>query len=419
MSAARASTSKLAPGEDTIGRSTPRKQPDGTYWMDFSWRPTDGSAVRRPRIKGARTGGEARRAAREKLAELKATGGGGQWKLGSAMTDYIDRVVRPEIVKAGLAPLTLDRYEIAVRMLLGDCEEHAHTHRLKKHTVASGTRFRTLQAMLTEIAALHGRETARQTRTVLNKHLIANLLRDGLLTASPIAGVTLDQLTGTRAATERARGGRALSRAEYDAVLEHLLALDPAEDAVRPIRGRWTLADRVAKRRNVVDLALLQAASGLRSAEANLITWRHIGVDAQTGRMHIDVTREIAKGGIPRVALVLDQRVADRMRERQDRASKPTEYVIGAPSDAGTVWEARNRNKATAGLYVELADRLGIPALETERSHIWRTTLHALYDGTTPAAVLNSQFGHSEKTHQRHYTDASDLSALDEAARRF
>lgn len=259
-------------------------------------------------------------------------------------------------------------------------------------------------------------ETARQTRTVVNRYLVANLLRDGLLMANPIAGVALDQLTGTRATGERARGGKALSRAEYDAVLDYLLAIDPIE-VDKPIRGRWTLADRIAKRRNVVDLALLQAASGLRPAEANQITWDHTTVDAATGRMSLDVTPRIAKGGHPRVALVLDSRVAARMLERRARASTSSECVIGSPSDAGTVWEARNRNKATAALYVELATQLGIPALETERSHIWRTTLHALYDGLAPTAVLNSQFGHSETTHQRHYTDASDLAALAAVAR--
>jgi hypothetical protein len=55
--------------------------------------------------------------------------------------------------------------------------------------------------------------------------------------------------------------------------------------------------------------------------------------------------------------------------------------------------------------------------METERSHLWRTTLRALYTGRVPEAVLNSQFGHSEKVAQKHYTDPTDLSSLASAAK--
>lgn len=33
-----------------------------------------------------------------------------------------------------------------------------------------------------------------------------------------------------------------------------------------------------------------------------------------------------------------------------------------------------------------------------ERSHMWRTTLRSHYENKAQAAVLNSQFGHSERT---------------------
>ena len=52
----------------------------------------------------------------------------------------------------------------------------------------------------------------------------------------------------------------------------------------------------------------------------------------------------------------------------------------------------------------------------SERSHLWRTTLRSLYEGRASAAVLNSQFGHSQRTADKHYTDASDLSGLATAA---
>lgn len=54
--------------------------------------------------------------------------------------------------------------------------------------------------------------------------------------------------------------------------------------------------------------------------------------------------------------------------------------------------------------------------MASKRSHMWRTRLRSHYDGKAPPAVLNAQFGHSEKTAQKHYTDPSDLSGLASAA---
>lgn len=66
---------------------------------------------------------------------------------------------------------------------------------------------------------------------------------------------------------------------------------------------------------------------------------------------------------------------------------------------------------------MEIAEQVGVKVLENERSHVWRTTLHTLYGGgTVPEAVLDSQFGNSEKNRAKHYIDPSDLSALKSAA---
>src|SRR5699024_7371591 len=119
-----------------------------------------------------------------------------------------------------------------------------------------------------------------------------------------------------------------------------------------------------------------------RSTEANLITWDHVTDDGTT--MSIRVDGNIAKGGVPRISLVLDDRVAERLRERQKRSESSREYVIGTPSDPGRPWERRNRNKAARALYLKVAKDLEIETLENERSHVWRTTLHTLYgDGVS------------------------------------
>jgi integrase len=292
------------------------------------------------------------------------------------------------------------------------CDLHRHQHSLKNHTIASGARFHALENLLTEVANLHGRETARQTRTVLTKYLLTKLTRDELIQGNPIAGVSLDELTGTKK-TARSRGGKALSASEYEALVDHLLRLDPAEGIMRR-QGRWTLDHLIAKRRNAIDQALLQAATGLRSTEANLITWEHLADDGTT--MSVRVTENIAKGGVPRTALVLDDRVAEHLRTRKKSAGSPSEFVIGAPSDPSIAWDRRNRNKAAQTLYLELAQALKIEALENERSHVWRTTLHTLYGDGVSTAVLDSQFGNSEQIRTKHYTDPSDLSTLKKAA---
>ena len=55
------------------------------------------------------------------------------------------------------------------------------------------------------------------------------------------------QIMGAQSALMAPEGGRALTTAEYDRVLTHLLTLDPAEGVVPPKRGRYTLADRVGR----------------------------------------------------------------------------------------------------------------------------------------------------------------------------
>lgn len=381
----RATTAKLAPGEDTIDRSTPRRQADGTWRLQWTMVLPDGR--KRPGDNSGKTKGEARSRAKAKAKELRKSGGG-PWRTTDPLIDYIEKVSRPAMAKADLSDLTRGRYELALRWLVGDCEKHRHRHSLRGHTIGSGMRFEVLEELLNR------------------------LVRSELVTGNPIAGVSLEELTGMKRG-ERSRGGKAISAQQVEGVLDHLLAIDPA-DGVSKKQGRWPLEALIAKRRNAIDQVLLQLATGLRSTEANLIGWPQVHVDDH-GVMSIEVTKEIAKGGAPRSVLVLQPRVAQRLLERRNRA-KGKGYVIGSPADRMKVWEARNRNKAAAALYRELAEALNIEIMLSERSHMWRTTLRTLYDGRAPAAVLNAQFGHSQEVAERHYTDASDLSALASAA---
>ncbi len=295
----RATTAKLGPGDDTIDRSTAVKQADGSWRLQWTMALSDGR-----RWRGDNTGatkGEARRRAKAKADELRRSGGG-SWETSDQLTDYIDKVSKPAMAKADLSDLTRRRYDLALRWLLGDCDRHKHRYSLKRHTIASGIRFKPLEDLLTEIAHDHGLETAKQCRTVLTKYVITRLIRDELIIGNPISGVRLKELTGMKRGA-RTRGGKSITSTQVEAVLEHLLALDPAEGYTQR-QGRWNAAT-VAKRRNAIDQLLLQLATGLRSTEANLIDWqRHLKV-GDDGVTYVDVTKDVAKGGVPRVALVL------------------------------------------------------------------------------------------------------------------
>lgn len=158
------------------------------------------------------------------------------WSATDSITDYIAEVSRPAIEAARLAPASRGRYLGALRYLVGDCrQDHEHTASLKDHTIASGTRFRALERCLQEIAALHGPESAHQTRSVLGKYVLDQMTRDEVITASPIAGKRID-LTGGQP-RQRSRGGVALTREEWNKVIDHLFTLDPADGVTRPKRG--------------------------------------------------------------------------------------------------------------------------------------------------------------------------------------
>jgi integrase len=137
----------------------------------------------------------------------------------------------------------------------------------------------------------------------------------------------------------------------------------------------------VAKRRNAIDLTLFQAGSGLRISEALQITLELLEVDDE-GVMHVNVTREIAKTGVPRRAPVADPRITEHLMRRLCTLSAG-EYLIGAPVDSTKRWPTSGSTGATASvseLYKQLATDLAITLLEHPRSHVWRTPFSSQYE---------------------------------------
>jgi hypothetical protein len=283
----RSATTRLDAGQHSIDRVQPTKK-DGRWMLFWSIRLYDGRLLRK-QSQGL-TKGEARARAKTKANEL-LTSSGGIWRTTSQLSKYVEQVSKPAIASAQLRESSRQRYLIVLKQLLGDCKPHKHRDSLKGHSVASGTTFRVLEDCLREVAQLHGHESAHQARSVLSKYIMAQLKRDGLITADPIKGERLE--FGPKPAQQR--GGKALSRAEYERVVDYLLNLDPAKNVQAPRRGRWTLADRIAKRRNAIDLTLLQAATGLRISEASSISWSEHVELTDDGKLRIEVSPGMSK----------------------------------------------------------------------------------------------------------------------------
>lgn len=414
----RAMNSPLSPGEHTVERATPVLQPNGRYRIKWTVMYEDGRKSKRETW-GA-TKSEARRRAKRIAEDLLKTNGG-VWKLSHRMSDYLEKVTVPDMEKADFRDMTRERYDAALRFLRGQCRKcnragTPHEYGLDKHTIGSATKPRAVQRLFTEIAEKHGLATAKSCRTVWNKYIAKHLVLDGLMASNPMSGQRLPDLTGVEK-TPRMRGGKALPREDYDRVLEWLLAADPADWLVSHKKHGWIWEPHVQIATHLagIDIALLQMTTGLRQSEARMLTWDLVSLD-EDGVMSIHVPEHIAKSGVPRTVLVLDQRVAERLLERCD-AQQGSGYIVGAPMDTEKFWNRMRCGEVSRKLYVRMAEELQIPILSTERSHMWRTTLRSFYEGKVPEAVLNSQFGHSTAVASLYYTDATDLRELALAAK--
>lgn len=398
-----ASTSQLQPGEDSISRVTPRKV-EGGFLLDWTIKLDDGKVLRKR--SQARTVGQVRAKAYEKAEELRITQGSrGAWKPSSPLSEFILSEATAQLDKTTMADATRRRYDIVVKLLAGQCDKHEHAGSLKGHSIKTGTRFDALERALLDIAGTHGVETARQARTVLGKYVMLPLVRKNLIERNPLRGESIDLASAVAPTAKRSEETEALTRDEYVRVLDHLLALDPAE-GVKPGRGRWSLEDRIALRRNMIDLTLLQAVTGLRVSEANALTWEDVLVD-DDGYMNIVVGAQVSKTKMARTLLVLDDRVAERLVARRDRFDGEG-YVIGAPSDHTKLWDRDNCRKGAATFYKEIGQALKIPLFETHRTHLWRATINSLVLDL-PANVRAGFLGHSEQINAAHYTAKREL----------
>jgi len=390
---ARASNAKLQPGKDSIDRAKPTKQDDGSYWLRWRVCLPDGT-VKAVRSQG-RTVGEVKARAYAKKEELLSTSADGKWDLSDNLGEYLDKVTTAAIAKAKLEPGTRTRYATAQAQLKAA---------LGKKTLGAATRFRALEKALQAIAQKHGSESARQARTVLGRYVIQQLIRDELLSGNPIAGMGIDLSSDKEV---RPRPERAMTAKELNAAIDWLLALDPADGIDPKKRGRGGPAAAIAKRRALIDLALLQACSGLRVAEANALTWKEFDESAEVAK---------SKTHRGRVVPLLFPDVVEHLRKRKELGGT---YVIGSPVDPAEAWDRDHCRKECAKFYPEIGKGIECPdVFDHGRTHIWRKTLNTLTMGDVPDAVRAAYFGHDEATNARYYTDTTDVTPMLDAAKK-
>ncbi|WP_165165431.1 site-specific integrase [Corynebacterium qintianiae] len=388
-----ASRAKLAPGEDSIERVVDALPPRGPYEAKISVKLWDG-VLYRPTIR-ARTKGEFRRIAREKR-DIKLASTSTQWTRSAHIDDFITQVSRPVVEQARLRPNTLKRYKLAAVQL---------ELQLKGLAIGEAVKFRTLEHALQTIAATHGAESGRQARTVLSKYILDQLLREGLIDHNPLRGVSID--LGTVKKSSKPSSSKALTDAQYDVVVDHLIARDvtfpmpPGTDRRRTSINKHDLT---------VALTLLQAGTGLRISEALALTKSDVTITDTA--VSVTVRPDVSKTHRGRSVPILDTRIEEYWRDRL-AGIRHIDPLIPAPGDRSSHWRTDNAVKSSAVLYKDVGAVLGDPAIAEMRSHAWRTVLNnrALARGVS-AEVRSAFFGHTEAMNQRAYTDLTDITSM-------
>lgn len=387
----RASNAKLAPGESSIDRVVPVQLPDGSWEIQWSLRLLSGDLVRR-RSRGP-SKGEARRRAHETEHEL-LTNHSSTWKLRDSIRKYLDVVTKPALDKAHLRPNSHKRYLLAFHQL---------REALGTTSIANATRFRSLEKALQTIAHEHGKESARQAKTVLSKYVLQQMIRDELITGNPLARMAID-ISSDKPTPPRAE--RSLTRDELKRAIEWLLHLDPA-DGVGTQRGRGGAARYIAVRRNLIDLTLLQASTGLRVSEANSLTWN----DFDTS---VDVKH--SKTGRGRKIPILFDPVIEHLTKRKELGGT---YVIGSPVDPTKQWDRDNCRKHCSTFYPEIGKAINCADVFNHgRTHLWRKTINTLMLHEIPDVTRAAFFGHTVAVNQDYYTDSTDITPVREAGAR-
>ncbi|WP_298633672.1 site-specific integrase [uncultured Mobiluncus sp.] len=334
----------------------------------------------------------------------------------------METVVLPAIKGASIAANTKNRYLLCYRLLMGQCGGNVkkrqtscrHRYSLNGMSIHDATRPRALKNCLEEIAELHGKRNAEQSKTVAKRYLCGNLLIDELIEYNPVASLDLDFAQARPIAYRR--GGRALSLVDYQRVIQYLLDADPTTVEDRSGRqGRWGTAYLEHERSILIDFVLCQATTGMRTSELASRTGETAEVDADFNVIFTLSPAE-TKTRAGREVPIIDPRVSQRIAARLAALPDPTFPLFPSPEDPSKVWEPSSRNRRIAVFYKRMASDLSLPVFERERGHFWRSCLNTVLYDTLPEATRIRLLGHTSAVNRKSYTAVTDTHSVVEAA---
>lgn len=390
-----ARSTPLRPGENDIDRRSVVDDGEGGYRLQWSVMLPDGKLKRcKTKLMHTTKGAVKRRAKEQAEALIQRAGSSGTWTLRSQMSDYIKQVSMPEVENADLRENTKTKYKIELRML---------ADAWSGYSIADAVKPRCFQTVLNDIAREHGTTSAKDCRKVASKWVIKLLAGKDQVPVSNPFPLANGSITVQNCAKKKPQGGQAVPEDEWRACVDYMLALDP--DKVKK-RGAYTIEQRIAQRRAVIEMTMLQAVTGLRISEARTLTWDKVHV-TQDG-VKVEITPEISKTHRGRFAPVLSKRVADRILARP--RTDPEGRVFPTPTTGEGEWDRQNCQKAMNKFMRTELSKVS-PMLAEHSSHVWRATLATIADRKgVSKAVISAQLGHSEQTDDFFYNDLTDRS---------
>ena len=389
----------LQPGEHTIMqvKATNFRKGKAIRWSGKDWaghphkKRTQGKDVGECRARALRTWEKI-------LAESAGVVTDSSWTLDDSITQFIDEVVIPAVEGADTKPRTQARYLEVLQLFRTDTE--GRSIRSLKTAAA-------IKAVVKTIADKHGPESARQARSVVSAYVIQQQIEYGLLDRNPIHGVSMPF---TRTKKEHTP---IPTVEEWKTLLRFILH---EEDANAPMPGQDSpqakkLSAR-ARHARVMELTVLQMATGLRISEALTLTWENVEIDNE-GTAWVTVTAELAKTGKARKVPVLVPEVSAALA----KAHAGTGLVIPAPTDASKAWERGGATKAVRHYYTGLAGTQGFEFLRENRSHVWRKVLTTAMAGILPPHLISAYFGHTPEVSGASYTDSVSVKPVIETSK--
>lgn len=409
----KAASSYLGLGENSIDRNTcteHTKNGKRFYMLRWNVRTMDGVLVAK-RSQGPTMAVTRARAKTAAENVLRMSGADHGWQPNRPIEVFIDEVTIPAITDSELTANTKRRYLGLVKLIRAQ---------LKGRPIVAAIQFDVLKAMIHAIGMAHGKQNARQSRIVTNKYITQELIARRLISHNPLLGVQLSAKDYPRISTSPERGGVALTSDEQEAVITHLLNLDPTQGVAPDKKHGHHYATRLVRRKQVIAITLLQAGTGMRISEA-LALMKHAFAEDGHSQLHIVANRTIVKGkrkgrhiGIfdERIELYLRSYIADL---------KLGDRLFHVPSKPGYPWALSGSSGAApfvAQLYQEMAQELDIPALTHNRSHLWRTTLSTrLKEVGVSVERISEVLGHNVKTNQEFYTEVANVAAMQQIYR--